>query len=391
MIETMYEHYKEAYRDFDISMMKVDALTEAAQRQLAINYKEAELKVMTEGGTSDDYMYLCEAAANGFIERVVTALRKIKDAIVKFFSDLKIKVVSLFTRNGGIEKMEELEKKAKINPLFGKKKIVVQNINEINKCCDEATASLDKIDAKIKSGQSVYQDDIDRVEESFFKKYQKAIGVGSAVTMTVAAAIGTALVLMKKSGKSIGDIGTAFDNGINKTLQWVKGVSDSTRASLVTSSQSLRSKITKIKGSSPISWFGSTWKAVKEAARNGVGLITGKLKSPKGNPKDDSDMFRSMRDWNESAVESSCGIGCEGYDPEPNTDPWDDVMRVPEEPDIDYDDDLDVMPEPEDDVNDMFDNIINDAEACKTESYFDKSTSFNTSSFDSLMSELEYL
>ena len=44
----------EANSAFDIASMKLNAITEAANRQYNINLREAELKVMKEHGTDDE-------------------------------------------------------------------------------------------------------------------------------------------------------------------------------------------------------------------------------------------------------------------------------------------------------------------------------------------------
>ena len=58
----------EANSAFDIASMKLNAITEAANRQYNINLREAELKVMLEHGTDDwqPHQHLSFGRAGGF-------------------------------------------------------------------------------------------------------------------------------------------------------------------------------------------------------------------------------------------------------------------------------------------------------------------------------------
>ena len=96
MIDTYLEN---ASNEYDITMAKVNSFLEAVDRQFEINCKEAEIKVLTESGTDDDLQFLIEAAEDGVVGSIVKALQKIKEAIIKFFSDIQAKIASMFNKD----------------------------------------------------------------------------------------------------------------------------------------------------------------------------------------------------------------------------------------------------------------------------------------------------
>lgn len=206
MIKEIEMFLEEANQDYELTSMKVNAVMEAAKRELTINYAAAELKVIKESGGDSDLAYLYEEANNGLVETVVAAIKRIKEAIVKFFSDLKDKIISLFTDKQVDDKLEKLEKKVKFNPFAAKKKIAVENVDAELKVCDEHLSKLAKLKAKLKSGQDVSTADVDEVEQSFMDKHGKAIGIGSALVVTVAGGIVIAKKLKDRIPKEISDI-----------------------------------------------------------------------------------------------------------------------------------------------------------------------------------------
>ena len=199
MLETINAYLREAEQSFDLSLMKVGALMEASKRQLEINYTAAELKVMQENGTDEDLAYLLEEANNGLLESGKAAIKKILDAIIKFFSDLRDKVSSTLFSAANREKLEQIQKKIKLFPLIGKKKVVIEDVAKHEKNADKHLSDLAKLHAKAKSGQNVDVSDVDKVQKSFMEEHGKLIGVGAAITVTVAAAVGI-LVAFNKGG-----------------------------------------------------------------------------------------------------------------------------------------------------------------------------------------------
>ena len=214
---TITDFLTEANHAYDLTMMKVNAVMEAAHRELAINYEEAELKVMQEAGTSEDLAFLYEAAGNGLVETAIKTIEKIKDAIIKWFSDMKDKIIEMLSKKEVDETLDKIEKKCKIFPLLGRKKVVVEDIEEHEKLADKYFAKLGKLKAKFAAGQDVKAEEVEEVRDSFLKEHGKAIGIGAATTVTVAALV---TLIAAKKGKLSGvmnDIKGKAVDGIDAT------------------------------------------------------------------------------------------------------------------------------------------------------------------------------
>lgn len=199
MVKEINAFLTEASNQFDLSKLRIDAVMEAAVRELSINYEEAQLKVLKENGTADDLAYLYEEADNGLLETVIKAIEKIKDAIIKFFSDMSDKILEIFTKKENKEVVDKLEKKVKLLPLVGRKKIIIEDYSKQEKVVDEHMGMLKKLKAKFISGQKVETADVEEVSKSFKEKYAKAIGVAAAITVTVSAGI----VIYRKYGDKL--------------------------------------------------------------------------------------------------------------------------------------------------------------------------------------------
>ena len=114
----MFTEYMESINnDYALSMMKVKAYMDASYRQHEINRMESELKVMNENGTDDDLNYLYQEADNNFGDRVKAAIQKIIEAFTNFISDVKDKIIKLFTSKERKDQIDKVEKKVKIFPL----------------------------------------------------------------------------------------------------------------------------------------------------------------------------------------------------------------------------------------------------------------------------------
>ena len=209
-MDMIYTYLENASNEYDITMFKVDSYLEAVDRQFEINCKEAEIKVMRESGNDEDLAFLVEAATDGVIGSIVKAIEKIKEAIIKFFSEIKSKIISWFNNADADENLDKLEKKAKIIPLIGKKKVAIEDKDKMDKAYDEAVSKFSKLKAKLKSGQKVSDEEIEDVREDFKKKLAVGIGVASAVTVTVVAAIAIVKANKKKIPQDMEGVSKKF-------------------------------------------------------------------------------------------------------------------------------------------------------------------------------------
>lgn len=373
MVELIETYMSEASQDYELSTMKVNAVLEAAMRQLNINYAAAELKVVKESGTADDLAYLYEEANNGLVESVMKTIEKIKDAIVKFFSDVRDKVLSLINKKETEEALDSIEKKVKLLPLLGKKKVMVENYNEELKCAQKHLSLLDKLKAKVKSGQDVSADDVEKVEKSFMEEHGKLIGIGAAVAITVTAG----LALIKKMRSDAGSTLKNFEKNASDKIDDIKSVikkipnphigaklssAYSTISKVITEdfTRCLSNTMSSIKGA--IKSFKNTKVDVDKAKD-----VLLKEEAEDGEAIDPKDIENAEKEMKEDGEE--CGDCAPDPIPdEPDTDPWDDVMRELEAGDS------------SDDLASTLDGEDDETEKCKQED--------SNSAFESVYNEI---
>ena len=440
MIETVDKYLTEAYRRLDIGVAKVDCFTEAAVREHEIMYGQAELKVLKESGTADDLAYLYEEADQSLIERLVAALKKFKQMIIEAFSKIKDKVLSTI---GSKEQKENLDKKVKVFPLLGRKKIIVEDYDKQKKVADKHMSLLDKLKAKLKSGQKVDPDDVDEVEKSFMEEHGKTIGIAAALTVTLVAGIAIVKHMMGKSGEELSETQKKAVDSIDEGIKNVQDskVSDPATAQKIAKTQAKIAKtaaedftrtmadiMTKIKQA--IRGTKNTvvdTKAVKKALQESTGYTTSNFDSffesddTADAPVDQKDLEAAAKEADSQMGDVKtedgydCGVDCcdvPAVDDEPDTDPWDDIMR--DDDDIDYDvDDYDecgdkaptleaaykevfgcdycdnkTKPSNEELVSDLFDEVMSEVKCKKTQC---EPAPVKESAFDSLMAEIDDL
>lgn len=195
----------EANSAFDIASMKLNAITEAANRQYNINLREAELKVMKEHGTDDELSMLYEAAESDFVENIQKALDKLREAVVKFYSDCRDRLMDLLNRVNQDGKLDALEKKVKLMPLVSHKKIMVENYKSETELYDDAMKSINKLLAKFRGNQEVTADDVAAVVKKYDDKHEDTIGASNAIKITVSDAIAQAKKLLSVANSTLKD------------------------------------------------------------------------------------------------------------------------------------------------------------------------------------------
>lgn len=264
MTELMEKYLAEASAIYESTSMKVEALMDAAGRQLAINHNEAELKVMKESGTDDDLNYLYEEADKSFVETAVKAIKKIQESIAKFFADLRDKILTMLSEKDAKGTLNKIETKVKMLPLVGRKKVPIEDIEAADKACDEAEASLAKLAAKKKAGQNVTSEDVAEVEKSFLEKHGKAIGAGAAILITASALI----VALKKHVGSMNSETKAIEASTSRDLAayttLAEKANDPKDVSFWQAISRARARVGKEKGNNKFRWFSNGMNAIKK-------------------------------------------------------------------------------------------------------------------------------
>lgn len=191
-----------AEKQCDLEIAKASLFAEASYKNYLINCEEAELKVIKESGNTDDLTYLYEEAKEGLIDKAKNTIKKIFDALVNFAKSIAEKIKSFFTSKSTKDTVDKIENECKKNSKLKNKKIESPDFEKAEKECDSAINKIKKVIAKVGSGH-VSEHDNDTLDEAEATngKVKKILIGGAAISVTVAAAIGTLRALYKKDNE----------------------------------------------------------------------------------------------------------------------------------------------------------------------------------------------
>lgn len=181
----MNEILREINSAYDINTMRITAVVEAANRQREINFHEAELKVMQESGTDDELAMLIEAAESDFVENIQKALDALRQAVIKFFSECRQKLVDLMSKRDDANKLDQLEKRMKLIPLIGKKKVMVEDYDAEIALAKKHLKDLAGLTAKLRGKQEVDASAVAAVKKSYDDEHGDLIGASNAKTVSI--------------------------------------------------------------------------------------------------------------------------------------------------------------------------------------------------------------
>lgn len=181
----MNEILREINSSYDINTMRINAVVEAANRQREINFHEAELKVMQESGTDDELAMLIEAAESDFVENIQKALDALRQAVIKFFSECRQKLVDLMSKRDDANKLDQLEKRMKLIPLIGKKKVMVEDYDAEVALAKKHLKDLAGLTAKLRGKQEVDASAVAAVKKSYDDAHGDLIGASNAKTVSI--------------------------------------------------------------------------------------------------------------------------------------------------------------------------------------------------------------
>lgn len=417
MIEIIDQYLSEASQAYDLFSMKADAVMESAIREVGINHAEAELKVMQEHGTYEDLAYYYEEAKNGLVESVVNTIQRIKEAIIKFFSAMKDKILTVMGKKENREAIAKIEKKVKLFPLLGKKKILVEDYDAHLKNSEKTLSQLAKLKAKLKSGHDVDPEQIHDIKKSFLEEHSTLIGVSAAITITVAAGLTVIHKMTDKSGPTLNKLEKTATDACNECIEIAKKCDNPAVAHILAETITTVSKtaqedyvrsysgvVSAIKKS--IKSFGKTKVDVAKAEEVLKGVNEGTdnpetLMDPKEMNKAEETLNKNVDEGGNDPIDDVPAV-----EDEPDTDPWDDVMSSVSGLDEDDVTDFDKafnefcenmgLPTNEsssdkksDDITDIFANIMEEVTSESSDDEDDKNVT--ESAYEQLMSEIDSL
>lgn len=227
MINVIDKTLSEASQMYNLSSLKIKTIMEAAERELHINYNEAELKVIKESGTDDDLKFLYEAADKEFKDVTLKAIKKRRDVCDKFFSKMKDRIIKNLSDKDTKEVINKISKKAKLYPLLNKKKLLVENYNAEIKLRTKALAGLNKIRASIGSAEKdTVLEAIADVEKEFDIEHNATLGVSAAVPITINKAVNLVNSMIDDASKTITDNKKLCEKYLNEAESMIKSGAD---------------------------------------------------------------------------------------------------------------------------------------------------------------------
>ena len=181
-----------AVREMNIFLAKTDLMMESCERELSLNIASSELKCLKESGTRDDYLYLVEAAEEGFRVKVRKIIDKVVEMWKNFIENIKLTVMRMLTSAQAKATIKSMNKKVKLNPILKRKRVEFHDCKRALSVINHYKSEADKLCTKVVKGLITENQPTTLldVKENFRKDMKKAIaGRASLGVMTVGAAI----------------------------------------------------------------------------------------------------------------------------------------------------------------------------------------------------------
>ena len=329
IISEYVQEQKVANAKFDLAMTKASATLEAAFNDMNLFMGEAELKVMKESGTDDDLRYYREEATEGFIGKAREVILAIIEALKDFFSELKSKIVKLFTNNDVTKTLDEVDKKARINPFLKNKKVKIPDFNKQDEVMKDYDRRLGKLLARSKAGDKVAVDDVEDEEEKFNKAWAAALA--AVTTITVVALVALTRKLQKSIDSDVDSVQKETIGRMKNAEDKIKDMVDPDKVALLTKITQKTAQNAKRESSWRVNALVKCISALKKAVHNKDAFVSSgdSLSYESGDDTKDVDLDKISKDLEKDKdlqdvtnTDESCTGKCECGD-EPCESPED--------------------------------------------------------------------
>ena len=265
-----FEEYLKISNEYDIKAKKIDAYLENAKRELLINLKQSELKVIEESGTDDDLTLLKEAAEEGFVAKIKSAIKAIIDAFIKFMTDLKDRVVRVIVTQKSRNTLRQIEKKVKLTPFLSKRKVKIDKVEDQIKVIREFEAKCDKETAKALSKLKSADDiQIGALRDTFDNKFRKVcMASAAATTVTLGMLVSIINKQIESLPSAITDIERENSGALKKLMD--SAIDDEAAATCkaaMTAAANFRTKLAKTEANIYVDSLGDNIAVAKKALK----------------------------------------------------------------------------------------------------------------------------
>lgn len=166
-------------KEFDLDLMKNDAMYECSLFDVAINLEKSELQLLKEE-TADSISIMYEEATNGLINAFKKKVETIIEILKRFFANIKDKVVSIITKEKNTQMIEKLKEKVS-DDKYKDVKVEVPDTDARSKFLDKFTAIYAGMLNKIKNGAKVTKEEVMSVRDKFKAEHPKAYKVTKVI------------------------------------------------------------------------------------------------------------------------------------------------------------------------------------------------------------------
>jgi hypothetical protein len=226
MINAIDNMLNEFESGITLNINKITAVTEAAERELEINFKKCDLKVMTENGTDEDLSMLYEAAKSANTESVTEAFKGFKNGVADAFNSLSKSASNTINTESNKETLSKLSEKIKFAPLLKKKEILSVDTSAIDKTANDALKELDGIKAKIKSGVGSPSAEITAVMSDFNKAIASVSDSANETKKKIESACSDCKSGMSKITSEVDSAKVKATSAVNEAIELVKAGAD---------------------------------------------------------------------------------------------------------------------------------------------------------------------
>lgn len=198
--DVMMEDVQTLSNNFEATMARYAMFAEASWNEFLTNKEEAQLKVIKESGTEEDYQYLEAAAEEGLMVRAKNTIAKMKESFIAFIKSLWEKITSFFASAG--DSLKQIEKKIHADPKLKNEKIKIKDVKKMEAAEKEIDGKFKQLFAKMKAGKDVTDAEIEAVSKESNNIWKAA--VAAVATVTVGGVI--AFIMSNKNDKPAGNL-----------------------------------------------------------------------------------------------------------------------------------------------------------------------------------------
>ena len=247
-MSTIYTFASDINAEYMSASIRFDRLSLFAEASLAeynINCKEAQLKVLKESATDEEYYSFLKEAEESFVERAKNTIKKFIDTVKQFIDKCKERIIKLITDLKTSKLIQKIKDAFSKHPEIKSEEIEYTETDDAIKALDNGIAKLNIKATKV-SAVGASDGDADEIRDIFEKTMQE---VSSKIKYAVKMPLETAIKYLERLSSETevdNEIGGLPNNDpLNTMVGKVDDVPDSETADAMVIAASCMSKAKK--------------------------------------------------------------------------------------------------------------------------------------------------